>query len=214
MSRSTIALSLLAALVLSPGLRAAPLDKDGCEKLKTERVWLEQAGTRGFMSKGPQWAKANLEPGKLEQVRRLLEVDEQLLFRCRGKPLVNLPKDPDPDPAAREPDSTDDAKVPAVKPAKAPKAQKKDKKDPAKKPALKKAAAPAADPPAKPATVPPPEPKAAVAKPDGKSEAGPAKKTAQKPASAKKTKSRQKAEDGGGAPAGEPGANPFAGPKQ
>lgn len=211
MSRTTIALSLLAALVLSPALRAAPLDKEGCEKLKTERVWLEQAGARGFMTKGPQWAKANLEPGKLEQVRRLLEVDEQLLFRCRGKPLVNLPKDPDPDPAAREPDgTTDGAKEPAAKPAKTPKAQKKDKKDPAKKPVLKKAAAPAtaADPPAKPATATAPEPKTGAAKPDGKPEEGSAKKTAQK-----KTKGKQKPDDGDRAPASEPGASPFAGPK-
>lgn len=217
MMRSAVALSLLAAVVLSPALRAAPLDKEGCNQLKTEQSWLEQAGTRGFMSKGPQWAKTNLEPGKLDQVRRLLEVDEQLLFRCHGRPLVNLPKDPDPDPAAREPDGTDGAKGPAAKPGKAPKAQKKDA--PKKKPALKKAAAPATDQPAQGAAKPDaapaaasPVPKAEASKPagktdgtpEGKSEASPEKKTTQKPAAGKKTKAKRKVDDAYRSPAVNP----------
>ena len=141
MTRSGITVLLAALLLQAPATRAAPLDKDGCASLKAEQGQLEQAGTRGNMAKGPQWAKTNLEPDKLDQIRRLLEVDEQLLFRCHGRPLVNLPKDPtDPDPAAREP-GTDAAKsAPGVK---APKAPKKEvaKKDPGKQePAKKKAA--------------------------------------------------------------------------
>ena len=140
MTRSGITVLLAALLLQAPAIRAAPLDKDGCAGLKAEQAQLEQAGTRGNMAKGPQWAKT-LEPDKLDQIRRLLEVDEQLLFRCHGRPLVNLPKDPtDPDPAAREP-GTDAAKsAPGVK---APKAPKKEvaKKDPGKQePAKKKAA--------------------------------------------------------------------------
>ena len=100
-----------------PVARGAPLDKDGCANLRAEQGQLEQAGTRGNMAKGrngprPTWT------AKLEQIRWLLEVDEQLLFRCQGKPLVDLPKDPtDPDPAAREP---------GTEPAKAAKAPKKE----------------------------------------------------------------------------------------
>ena len=130
-------------LLQAPAARAAQLDKDGCAKLKTEQGQLEHAGTRGSMAKGPEWAKANLAPDKLDQIRRLIEVDEQLLFRCHGRPLVNLPKDPtDPDPAAREPGT--DA---AGKAAKAPKAPKKEaakktrRKDPGKQEPPKKAAA-------------------------------------------------------------------------
>ena len=95
MTRSGITLFVAALLLQVPAARTAPLDKDGCAKLKVEQGQLEHAGTRGNMGKGPQWAKTNLEPDKLDQIRRLLEVDEQLLFRCHGKPLVNLPKDPD-----------------------------------------------------------------------------------------------------------------------
>jgi hypothetical protein len=183
MTRSGITLLVAAFLLHLPAARGAPLDKDGCANLKAEQGQLEQAGTRGNMAKGPQWAKTNLEPSKLEQIRRLLEVDEQLLFRCQGKPLVDLPKDPtDPDPAAREP---------GTEPAKAAKAPKKEvaKKDPGKKEAvMKKAAAP----PANPAT---------------KTEAGPAP-AEKKPPAAKKAKAKQKVDDAYRPPV-EPGSNPF-----
>ena len=183
MTRSGITLLVAAFLLYLPVARGAPLDKDGCANLKAEQGQLEQAGTRGNMAKGPLWAKTNLEPSKLEQIRRLLEVDEQLLFRCQGKPLVDLPKDPtDPDPAAREP---------GTEPAKAAKAPKKEvaKKDPGKKEAvMKKAAAP----PANPAT---------------KTEAGPAP-AEKKPPAAKKAKAKQKVDDAYRPPV-EPGSNPF-----
>ena len=122
MTRGGIALVAAALVLPTLALRAAPLDKDDCARLKTEQSQLEQAGTRGGMGRGPEWAKANLAPDKLEQIRRLIEVDEQLLFRCQGKPLVNLPKDPDP--AAREPDGKDVPKTPVAKAVKAPGAEK------------------------------------------------------------------------------------------
>ena len=131
MTRGGIALVAAILLVPSLALRAAPLDKDGCAKLKTEQGQLEHAGTRSGMGRGPEWAKANLAPDKLEQIKRLIEVDEQLLFRCQGRPLVNLPQDPD---AAAEKDVP---KRPV--PKKAPDAAKK-------APPVKKAAAPAAAP--------------------------------------------------------------------
>jgi hypothetical protein len=181
MTRSGITVLLAALLLQAPATRAAPLDKDGCASLKSEQALLEQAGTRGNMVKGPQWAKTNLEPDKLDQVRRLLEVDEQLLFRCQGRPLVHLPKDPtDPDPAAREP-GTDAAKAaPGVKVPKAPK--KEVKQEPAKKKAAAQPANPAAKGQAKQGSgtlTPPPE---ASAAPD------------KKPPAAKK-KAKQKADD-------------------
>jgi outer membrane biosynthesis protein TonB len=170
-------LSLLAAaLLLATAARSSPLGKDGCAQLKVEQGELERSGTRASMSKGPQWAKGNLEPARLEQIKRLLEIDEQLLFRCGGRPLVNLPKDPDPDPAAREPGD---------KAAKAPAVAKVPKKDPAKK----AAAAPSPDQPAKE----PAKKKAAAPKaPADKGEASAEKKDAQKTAAAKKAKAKPK----------------------
>jgi hypothetical protein len=161
MTRSGISLMIAALVLQAPATRAAQLDKDSCTKLKTEQAQLEQGGTRVSLGKGPDWAKANLAPDKLDQVRRLIELDEQLLFRCGGRPLVVLPNDPDP--AARDVDSKDGA-------AKAPPAKGKTP-GPEKKPAvpLKKAAAPPADQPAQGAAkdTPPvkvgPQPQAAPA---------------------------------------------------
>jgi outer membrane biosynthesis protein TonB len=173
-------LSLLAAaLLLATAARSSPLGKDGCAQLKVEQGELERSGARASMSKGPQWAKGNLEPAKLEQIKRLLEIDEQLLFRCGGRPLVNLPKDPDPDPAAREP-GDNAAKAPAV--AKVP------KKDPTKKAAV----APSTDQPAKEPTKKAAAPKAAPKAPADKGEAGAENKDAQKTAAAKKAKAKPK----------------------
>jgi hypothetical protein len=179
-----------AVLLVLPAARSSPLGKDGCAQLKVEQGELERAGTRASMSRGPQWAKSNLEPAKLEQIKRLLEIDEQLLFRCGGRPLVNLPQDPDPDPAAREPGDKA-AKAPQV-----PKAQKKE--------VTKKAAAGAADQPGKDAVK-----KATAAKPaptppkaaDKAEAAADKKKDAQKTAAAKKAKAKAKDQENN--------ANPF-----
>jgi hypothetical protein len=91
--RSRLALSLAALLLALPGAMASPLDKEECDKLKLEQGQLEQEGVRSNMAKGPEWAKGNLKPEQLEQIRRVIEVDGQLLFRCNGRPLVTLPKD-------------------------------------------------------------------------------------------------------------------------
>ena len=121
MTRIGLSLVIAALLLHAPATRAAQLDKDSCAKLKTEQGQLEQGGTRGSMVRGPEWAKSNLAPDKLEVIRRLIEVDEQLLFRCGGRPLVLLPNG-DPDPAAREIESP---KGPPAKAAKPPQAVKK-----------------------------------------------------------------------------------------
>ena len=165
MTRSGISLVIAALLLQAPATRAAQLDKDSCAKLKSEQAQLEQGGTRGSMGKGPEWAKVNLAAEKLEQIRRLIELDEQLLFRCGGRPLVVIPHDPDP--AAREVESKDGAaKGPPAKAAKAPDAEKKQAVP------LKKAAVPPAAQPAKGAaketplakTAPQPEAASAPAK--------------------------------------------------
>jgi len=94
-TRCGITIFVGALLIKLASPLAAPLDKASCDKLKTEQGALEQEGIRAAVAKGPDWAKANLSGEKLTQLRRLLEVDGQLLFRCNGRPLVELPKDAD-----------------------------------------------------------------------------------------------------------------------
>jgi hypothetical protein len=146
MRRSGIRLFfVVGALLLGmPAALPAPLDKASCEKLKAEQGQLEQAGTRGNMAKGPEWGKINLAPDKLDQIRRLIEVDGQVLFRCSGRPLVELPKEVEVDPAAAG--AKEDGEAPAAKAAKAaPPAKKKagarEKADPAASEDAKKASA-------------------------------------------------------------------------
>lgn len=156
MIRRRLGLSVIALLLQIGAVAAASLDKETCDKLKGEQSQLESTGARGNMVKGPDWAKANLAADKLGEIKRLIEVEELLLFRCQGRPLVVLPAELELDPAAKAGDTKEGGKEPPAKDAKAPGAEKK------AAPAAKKAAAP----PAK-ATKEgsPPAAKAAKAKP-------------------------------------------------
>jgi hypothetical protein len=135
MIRRSLGLSAVVLLLQVGAAGAASLDKETCDKLKGELTLLEGAGARANMAKGPDWAKANLAAEKLGEIKRLIEVDELLLFRCQGRQLVILPAEVELDPAAAEPkeDGTD-----AAKDGKAPPAADK------KAPPAKKAAAPPA----------------------------------------------------------------------
>jgi hypothetical protein len=132
MPRTSFAVAI-AMLLLAGASRyagAAPLDPEGCAKLKASIEDFEKAGVRDNMAKGPAWAKANLPADKLEDIRRLIDADEQHLFRCPGRHLVNLPLEPDPPPPPPSENKTDGepkAPPPAPKPevAKAASPEKK-----------------------------------------------------------------------------------------
>jgi hypothetical protein len=104
---------LLLAALLGAGAalsqaRAAPLDAETCTKLMIEQGALEKAGVEQDMAKGVEWAKANLGLEKLGQVRRFIELEEQILFRCRSKSLVTLPPDPETEPQDKDQDKEKD----------------------------------------------------------------------------------------------------------
>ena len=121
---------------------AAPLDQEACARLKTELLQLELAGARTNMAKGADWAKVNLAADKLLQVKRLIEIDEQILFRCQGKPLVVLPEGVEADaPAPAEGGKEGAAK--AATDMKAAKDPQPAGKAQAKPPAVSKGPAPA-----------------------------------------------------------------------
>ena len=81
--------SLVAAL-------AAKLDKTACNELGTELAGMVASGMRDDMGRGPDWARSNLPPERLRSIKRMLEVEEQLEFRCggRGKALAVTPAKP------------------------------------------------------------------------------------------------------------------------
>jgi hypothetical protein len=134
MMRASMTLVLTAMLLQGIGAQAATLDKDTCARLEEEQTALEKSGVRTTLGKGAAWAKANLALDKLQEVRRLIEVDEQILFRCQGRPLVLLPSSVDADPVLSTDDNAPDGEKPAdgkAAPAKA--APAKDVKGPAPK---------------------------------------------------------------------------------
>jgi hypothetical protein len=190
MPRLLVAAALIALALSLDGVHAAPLDAATCGQLKGEQVRMEQGGVRDRMAKGPSWAKANLTADKIAEVRRLIELDEQLLFRCSTRNLIELPAEADADPPPAAPGASEDgkdaatpkadaaspagqkkpaAKSPPGDSAKAPVAKAAPKDTAKTAPAASKAAPPAKKPaPAKDAVTAPPPEKAAAAKPKPK----------------------------------------------
>ncbi len=84
---SVTCLLVTAAASIAP---AAPLDDQTCDQLKREIVQLEGLGARDTIAKGAAWGKANLRGAQLEQVKKLIEMDEAVAFRCpKPKPKVD-----------------------------------------------------------------------------------------------------------------------------
>jgi hypothetical protein len=69
---------------------AVPLDKQACEDLALERQGLVALKVEDLMAKGAEWAASHLSLGDLNLVRRFIEVDEQIKFRC--EPATTLVK--------------------------------------------------------------------------------------------------------------------------
>src|SRR5262245_14041965 len=99
-------IALLAAVAALTQARAAPLDSETCAKLESEQSQLVSAGIEKEMAKGPAWGEADLAPGKVEQVHRFIELQEQLLFRCRKGTLINLQDDDDDKEVAADKNKT------------------------------------------------------------------------------------------------------------
>jgi hypothetical protein len=120
MTRFGIVLGVQALVACCGAAGAATLDQEACARLKTELMQLELGGTRSSMAKGPEWARVNLPADKLQQIKRLIEIEEQILFRCQGKPLVVLPEGVDGEaPAVADRKEGPAAAAPAKEPPKA-----------------------------------------------------------------------------------------------
>lgn len=86
------------ALLATPRIATAEmLDEPACNQLKNEQQRLAADGLKTEMLHGPDWAKANLPASRMEQIKHLMEVEEQINFRC---PLPPPPKPAEPAAAA------------------------------------------------------------------------------------------------------------------
>lgn len=115
--RSSGVLGVLCAaanlLLAASSVRAEPLDEPACNRLKNEQARLASEGLKTDMLRGPAWAKANLPQAKLDEIKQLMDIEEQLAFRC---PLPKPPPSPTTTAAAPANDAAPgEAKGPPVK---------------------------------------------------------------------------------------------------
>jgi hypothetical protein len=109
LQRSILVVALLAGSLVAA--LAAKLDKTACNELSSELAGIVAEGARDDMGRGPDWARSNLSQERLSSIRRLLEVEQQLEFRCgmgRGKALAVKPGKP----PAKSADENNKAKRP------------------------------------------------------------------------------------------------------
>jgi hypothetical protein len=135
MIRRNLSLCGIALLVQVGAAAAVSLDKEACDKLKAEQTQLEGAGARTNMAQGPEWAKGNLAPDKLAEIKRLIEVEELLMFRCGTGSRLVMPADSDSDDdddSKKNGDKAPPAKE-ATKSAKAPEDKSENKNGAARK---------------------------------------------------------------------------------
>ncbi len=148
MRRSRIALALLALAAGTSGAWAAKLDKSACNVLNAELGGIVAAGAREDMERGPEWAKVHLTRESLGRIHRLIELEEQLEFRCgmQRSRVVSIEAEP--------PTGRDGKVVVPEGPEKKPAIKTNATKPPqdAKRPAPEKAAAGS---PQKPVSIPP-----------------------------------------------------------
>lgn len=77
----------LSLAIFSAQAAAAPLAPEDCVRARSEQFILEGSGVPADMSRGAEWARANLEPERLKRIARWIELQERILFRCpRPKP--------------------------------------------------------------------------------------------------------------------------------
>ena len=100
MRHATLLFGVAAWIALSVPADAARLAADACETLKAEQDQLAQSGVRDDMQRGPQWAKANLPAARLGRIKRLIEVEEQIAFRCLRPRVAATPAPAAPAAAA------------------------------------------------------------------------------------------------------------------
>jgi len=85
--RYAIVLAALVALPASAHATQPKIDADTCTQLRLEQAKFRQSGILNDMSKGPEWAKANLSPDRLREVEHYIQLDEQVEFGCRDAKL-------------------------------------------------------------------------------------------------------------------------------
>lgn len=73
---------ILFSAAVVPVSHAAPLKTSFCGEVFQRHSNLDRERITDWMSSGPEWAKANLAPEQLDEIKTYISVDELLKFRC------------------------------------------------------------------------------------------------------------------------------------
>ena len=97
-----VLLGAAAAFCFADLARAEALGEADCKALVEQHSALIDAEIESDLEQGPEWAKANLAAERLEKLARLIDLEEQLSFRCpRGLAAANLVVNTEPAKAAQ-----------------------------------------------------------------------------------------------------------------
>lgn len=118
----------LAIVVVALPAYAAPIGKKACKTLKKDYERLLETGLQRDMDRGPQWAKNNLPPERIESIKYLIEMEEKLSFRCghlvTAKPSMKKKEKPTNKGASASKDTATGTKASKIKLKKTKKKQK------------------------------------------------------------------------------------------
>ncbi len=138
--RRTILLAAIFAVPLHAHATQAKIDADTCSSLRLEQIKFRQSGILDDLSKGADWAKANLPAARLREIEHYMQLDEQVKFGCRDAKLSPEAQRASEAAARIELNSDADPTAPVAKdPPKPGAADKSADKKPAPKKAAKKA---------------------------------------------------------------------------
>lgn len=121
-----VTLACLAAIAAPGDVAAKPLSPDECKARLTEHTDLVSKGAASLLEKEPDWVKSNMTEADLNRIKRLLEVEDDIRFRCQGVDVAGVTpgqllgrKADDNDGAEGDSDSEPQEKAAKGKPVKA-----------------------------------------------------------------------------------------------
>jgi len=100
---AAVLLSLAFTVPFCATAQAEPLEREECNTLKNQKRTLLTPTVSAALKRGPDWVKEHLhDQEKIEQVRKYLQVEEKVAFRCRTNG-VRIPKPLPPSLPDRKP---------------------------------------------------------------------------------------------------------------
>ncbi|MGD9868129.1 MAG: hypothetical protein AB7U38_09060 [Hyphomicrobiales bacterium] len=85
-----VSLLFVAGFSAPASVQAKPLGADECKARITEHDELVSKGAASLLDKEPDWVKTNMTEGDLKRIRRLLEVEDDIRFRCIGMEVAGV----------------------------------------------------------------------------------------------------------------------------